>query len=105
MESDRRNTRQNPDGKQTKPIFDPQKILKTKGSLKPTTAIYQLKYPYPKAKSSFETSTSHNFPLETINPTLALPEVKSEIHPITFDVHKGENPTINLSMIDIPSTL
>jgi hypothetical protein len=87
------------------PISDPKKILKTKGSLKPTTAIYQLKYSQPKAKSSFEPSTSHNFPPETINPTLSLPKVKVEIHPTTSDVHKGENLAVNLSAIDIPPTL
>jgi hypothetical protein len=96
LASGQRNTRQNLDGKQTTPIFDPKKILKTKGSLKPTTVVYQLKYPQSKAKSSFEPSTSHNFPLETINPTLALPEVKIEINPTTSDVHKGENPAVNL---------
>jgi hypothetical protein len=101
LASGRRNTRQNPEGKQTTPIFDPEKILKARGSLKPTTAVYQLKHPQPKAKISFEPSTSHNFPPETINPTLALSEVKSEIHPITSGVHKGKNLAVNLSAIDI----
>jgi hypothetical protein len=105
LASGRRNTRQNPEGKQTTPVSDPEKILKTRGSLKPTTAVYQLKYPQPKTKSSFEPSTSHSSPPETINPTLALSEVKSETHPTTSDVHKGKNPTVNLSEIDIPLTL
>jgi hypothetical protein len=88
-----------------RPFLISEKILKTKNSLKPTTSIYQLKYPQPKAKSSFEPSTSHNFPPETINPTLSLLEVKSEIHPITSDIHKGENPAVNLSAINIPPNL
>jgi hypothetical protein len=72
MVSGRRNTRQNPEGKQTTPVSDPKKILKARGSLKPTTAVYQLKHPQTQAKISFEPSTSHNSPPETINPTLAL---------------------------------
>jgi hypothetical protein len=87
------------------PVSDPEKILKTEGSLKLTTVVYQLKYPQSKAKIYFEPSTSQNFPPETINPTLSLPEVKSEIHPTTSDVHKGENLAVDLSVIDIPPTL
>jgi hypothetical protein len=105
LASSRRNTRQNPEGKQTTLVSDPEKILKTRGSLKPTTAVYQLKYPQPNTKSFFEPSTSHNPLPETINPTLTLSEVKSEIHLTTFGIHKGKNPTVNLSEIDIPPNL
>jgi hypothetical protein len=42
-----RNTRNNPDDRQTMPIFDPEKILKPWGHLKKTTAsiskVYQPK--------------------------------------------------------------
>jgi hypothetical protein len=100
-----RNTRKNPKGKQTTLVSDPKKILKTKGSLKTTTTVYQLKYPQPNTKSFIEPSTSHNPLPETINPTLTLSEVKSEIHPTTFGVHKGKNPAVKLSEIDIPPTL
>jgi hypothetical protein len=87
------------------PVSDPKKILKTRGFLKPTTAIYHLKYRQPKTKSSFEPSTSHSSHPETINPTLLLSEVKSEIHLTTSGVHKGKNPKVNLSEINIPLTL
>jgi hypothetical protein len=87
------------------PVSYPEKILKDRGSLKPTTAVYQLKCPQLSTKSSFELSTSHNPLPETINPTLTLSEVKSEIHPTTFGIHKGKNPVVNSSEIDIPSNL
>jgi hypothetical protein len=87
------------------PVSDPKKILKTRGSLKPTTAVYRLEYPQPNTKSFVEPSNSHNPLPETINPTLTLSEVKSEIHPTTFGVHKGKNPVVKLSEIDIPPTL
>jgi hypothetical protein len=93
------------DGKQTTPVFYLEKILKIRGFLKSTTAVYQLKYPQPKTNISFEPSTSHSSPPKTINPTLLLSEVKSEIHPTTSGVHKGKNPVVNLSEINIPPTL
>jgi hypothetical protein len=105
LASGQRNTTQNPDGKQTTPIFDPEKILKTRGSLKPTTAVYQPRYTQPKAKIPFEPITSHEYPPKTLKPTLALPKIKNEIHPTTSGVHKGENPSVNLTAIDIPLTL
>jgi hypothetical protein len=77
LASSRRNTRQNMEGKQTMPVSDPEKILKERGSLKPTNEVYQLKYPQTKAKFSCEPSNSHNSPPETINPTTVLFEVKS----------------------------
>jgi hypothetical protein len=52
LASGRRNTRQNPDGKQITPVTDPEKILKARGSLKPTAAVYKLKTPPLKTKSS-----------------------------------------------------
>jgi hypothetical protein len=87
------------------PIFDPEKILKTRSFLKPITAIYKLKYPQPKTKIYFEPSNSHSSPPKTINPNLLLFEAKSEIHLTTYGVNKGKNLTVNLSEIDIPSTL
>jgi hypothetical protein len=87
------------------PISDPKKILKKRGSLKPTTAVYELRYPQPKAKISLEPSTSQNFPPKTLSPILSLHKIKSEIHLTTSGVHKGENPSVNLSTIDILSTL
>jgi hypothetical protein len=92
LASCRRNTRQNPEGKQTTPVSDPEKILKVRGSLKPTTAVYQLKCPQLNTKSSFEPSTSHNPLPETINPTLTLSEVKSEIHPQPLAYTKVKTP-------------
>jgi hypothetical protein len=105
LESIRRNTRQNPENKRTTPVSDPKKILKARGSLKPTTAVYQLKHPQPKTKSSCETSTSHSTPSETTNSFLFSSVVKSEILSKTSIRHKGKNPTINLSAVDIPLTL
>jgi hypothetical protein len=117
LASGRRNTRQNPDGKQTTPVSDPEKILKTRGSLKPTTAVYQPKHTQPKAKIPLEMLTSQEAPTqtlfgetsaktveaETLNPNLAFPEIKSETHTTTSCVNEGENPSINLASIDIPS--
>jgi hypothetical protein len=31
--------------------------------------------------------------------------VKNEIHPMTSGIHEGENPSVNLTMIDIMLTL
>jgi hypothetical protein len=86
-------------------VSNPEKILKTRGSLKPTSTVYQLKYPQPKTKSSFEPSTSHSSPPETINSFLARSEVKSEIHLNTSVAHKGKNPVVNLSEVDISPTV
>jgi hypothetical protein len=105
LESGRRNTRQNPESKQTTPVSNSKKILKTRGSIKPTTTVYQLKYPQPKTKSSFEPSTLHRSPPKTIYSFLVSSEVKSEIHLKTSVVHKGKNPVVNLLAVDIPPTL
>jgi hypothetical protein len=90
LASGRRNTRQNLDDKQTTPVSDPEKILKTRGSLKPTTAVYQPRYTQPKDKIPVEPLTSHESPPKTLNPTLALPEIKNKIHLTTSGIHKGE---------------
>jgi hypothetical protein len=42
LASDRRNTRQNLDGKKITPVTDPEKIIKARGSLKPTAGVYKL---------------------------------------------------------------
>ena len=83
-------------------VSNVEKILKTRGSLRLTTAVYQLKYPQPKIKSSFEPSTSHISPHKIINPILSLYETKSETHSITSDVYRGKRSTVDLSEIDIP---
>jgi hypothetical protein len=75
------------------PVSDPEKILKIRGSLKPTTVVYHLRHTQPKAKIPFEPLTLHESPLKTLNPTLALPEIKNEVHLTTSGVHKGENPS------------
>jgi hypothetical protein len=105
LASGRRNTRQNPENKQTTPVSDPEKILKARGSLKPTTAVYQLKHPQPKTKISCEHSNSHSTPPETTNSFLFSSVVKSEILPKTSVRHKGKSPAVNLSAVDIPLTL
>jgi len=119
LTSDRRNTRQNPYGKQTTPVFDHEKILKTRGSLRPTTAVYQLRNTQPKAKVPLETLASQEAPsktlfremsaksveAKTLNPDLVFPKVKSETHPTTSGVNEDENPSVNITLIDIPPTL
>jgi hypothetical protein len=105
LASSRRNTRKNPENKQTTPVSDPKKILKARGSLKPTTAVYQLKHPQPKTKNFCDPSTSHSTPPETTNSFLFSSVVKSEILPKTSIEHKGKSSAVNLSVVDILSTL
>jgi hypothetical protein len=105
LASSRRNTRKNSESKQTTPVSDHEKILKARGSLKPTTTVYQLKYPQPNTKTYFEPLTSHNSPPETINSFLAISKVKGEIHRTTSVIQKDKNPTVNLSAVNILPTL
>jgi hypothetical protein len=79
--------------------------MKIRGSLKPTTTVYQLRHAQPKANISFEPLNLHESPPKTLNPSLALLEVENEIHPTTSGVHEGENPLVNLIAIDVPPTL
>jgi hypothetical protein len=96
----------------------PKKKLKTRGSLKPTTAVYQLRKTEPKAKVPLEMVTSQENPtkilfgetlaktveVETLNPNLAFQEVKSKTHPTISCIKKGENPSVKLVLVDIPPT-
>jgi hypothetical protein len=105
MASKRRNTRQNLDGRQTTPVTDPEKILKVRGSLKPTPVVYQLKYPQLMTKSSFKPSTSCNPLFDTKDLTSNYFEVRSETHPITSVVNKGKSLVENSFVVNISSTL
>jgi hypothetical protein len=105
LASGRRNTRQNPDGKQITPVTDPEKILKARGSLKPTAAVYKLKTPQLKTKSPSEPSTSLSPLFDTKDLTSNCSEVRSEIHPTVPLVHKGKGPLESSSAVDIPSFL
>jgi hypothetical protein len=89
LASGHRNTRQNSDGKQITPVTDPKKILKARGSLKTIVAIYKLKHPQLKTKSSSEPSTSHSPLFDTKDLTSNCSEVRSEIHPTIPLVLKG----------------
>jgi hypothetical protein len=101
----RRNTRQNLDGKPTTPVIDPENILKARGSLKLTPAVYQLKYPQLKTKSSSEPSNSRNPLFNTKDITSNFSEVRSETRQITSVVHTGKSLVETLSTVDISSTL
>jgi len=101
------------------PISDPEKILKTRGSLNPTTMVYQLRHMQPKAKIPLEMVTSQEAPTktlfgeistktveaETLNPNLTFLEIKSKTHTTTSFVNESENPSVKLASIDIPPTL
>jgi hypothetical protein len=98
------------------PVSDLEKILKNRGSLKPTTAVYQLRQVQPKAKIPLEMVTSQEAPtktlfeetstktveVETLNPNLAFPEVKSEAHSTISCINEGDNPLVKLASVDIP---
>jgi hypothetical protein len=103
--SGQRNTRKNLDGKQTTPVTDPEKILKARGSLKTTPAVYQLKYPQLKTKSSSEPSTSRNPLFDTKDITSNCSEFRSETHSITSVVPKGKIPVEKSSAVNISLTL
>jgi hypothetical protein len=102
LASSRRNTRKNPDGKQITLVNDPEKILKARGSLKPTAAVYKLKPPQLKTKSSSEPSTSLSPLFDTKDLASNCSEVRSEIHPTVLLVHKGKGPLESSSEVDIP---
>jgi hypothetical protein len=76
-----------------------------RGSLKPTAAVYKLKTPQLKTKSSSEPSTSLSplFDTKVLMPNCS--EVRSEIHPTIPLVHKGKGPLESSSAVDIPSFL
>jgi hypothetical protein len=105
LESGRRNTRQNLDGKQITPVTDPEKILKARGSLKITVVVYKLKSPQLKTKSSSEPSTSHSPLFDTKDLTSNCSKVRSEIHLTISLVQKGKGPLESSSVVDIPSFL
>jgi hypothetical protein len=101
----RRNTRQNPDGRQITPVTDPEKILKTRGSFRPTAAVYQLETPSLKAESPSEPPTSLS-PLFDAKGSMPIrSEIRSEIHPTIPSAHKGKGPLGGLSALKIPSFL
>jgi hypothetical protein len=101
----RRNTRQNPDGEQITPVTDPEKILKARGSFKPTAAVYQLAIPSPKAESPSEPSTSFSPCFDAKHSTPICSEIRSEIHPTVPLVQRGEGPLEGSSAFKIPSYL
>jgi hypothetical protein len=119
LASSQRNTRQNPDDKQTTHVLDPEKILETRGFLKQTIAVYQPKYTQSKAKiplqminlqevstqTLFEETSAKTVEAETIKPNLVFPEVKFETHLTTSYVSEGEHPSVKLTSIDIPPNL
>jgi hypothetical protein len=105
LASVQRNTRQNQDGKKITVVTDLVKILKVIGSLKPTTAVYKLKHPQLKTKSSYEPSTSRIPLFDTKDLMANCSEVRSEVHPIIPLLHKGKGPLEILSAVDIPSFL
>jgi hypothetical protein len=105
LASGRRNTRQNLDGKQITPATDPENILKARGSLKPTAAVYKLKTPPLKTKSSSKPSTSLSPLFDTKVSMPNCSEVRSEFHPTVPLVHKGKGPFESSSDFDIPSFL
>jgi hypothetical protein len=119
LASGRRNTRQNPDDKQTTPVSDPEKILKPRGFLKQATAVYQPKSTQSKAKIPLEPLTpqevstqilfgetsANTVEAETINPKLVFPEIKTEAYSTTSCVSEGKKPIVKPTSIDIPSSL
>jgi hypothetical protein len=115
LASVRKNTRQNPDAKQTVPVSDPEKILKPRGLFKQNTVVYQPKSTQSKVKIPLEPSSSREISLEktsdstveaeTLNPELILPKIKAETSPTTSYVSRGETSTVNLIPINIPLTL
>jgi hypothetical protein len=59
LASFRKNTRQNPDAKQTVPVSDPEKILRQRGVFKQNVVAYQPKYNQSKYKNFFKHSLIH----------------------------------------------
>ena len=101
----RRNTRQNPDGELITPVTDLEKILKARGSFKPTTAVYQLEIPSLKAESPSEPSTSLNPCFDTKHSTPICFEIWSEIHPTVPLIQRGKGPLERLLTFKTPSYL
>jgi hypothetical protein len=74
-----------------------------RGSAKTTTAVYNIRHPQLKTKSSSKPSTSHSPLFDTKDLTSNYSEVRSEIHSTTPLVHKGKGPFECSSAVDIPS--
>ena len=102
LASGRRNTRQNPDGKQITPVTDTEKILKARGSFKPTAAVYKLKTPALKTKSPSKPSNFLSPLFDAKYSTPISSEIRSEIHPTILLAHKGKGPLESLSAFEIP---
>jgi uncharacterized membrane protein YgcG len=100
----RRNTRQNPDGEQITPVSDPEKILKARGSFKPTAAVYQLEIPSPRVESPSEPPTSLN-PYFDAKHSTPYTEIGSEIHPTVPLIQRGKGPFEGSSSFKTPSYL
>jgi hypothetical protein len=101
LASFRKNTRQNPDAKQTMPVSDLEKILRPRGLFKQNVVAYQPKSNHYKDKTSFEPSSSRELPLRKISDSV----VKTEISPTTSYVMRGDTPASKLIPIDIPLNL
>jgi hypothetical protein len=76
-----------------------------RGSLKPTTAVYKLKPPQLKTKSSSEPSTLRGPLFDTKDLMSNCSEDRSEIHLTIPLVHKGKDPLGGSSTVNIPSFL
>jgi hypothetical protein len=87
------------------PVTDPKKILKMRGSFKPTAAVYKLETPSLKAESLPEPSTSLNPCFDAKDSMPIYSEIKSEIHPTILLAHRGKGPLKGSSAFKIPSYL
>jgi hypothetical protein len=101
----RKNTRKNPDDKQTTPVSDPEKLLKTKGYLKKTSAstgkIYQPKVTQVNVKipteevsllsSKEKHQKPHSAEASTSNPEVKLENPEEVIPKVKLYDLKGEN--------------
>jgi hypothetical protein len=115
LASFRKNTRQNPDAKQTATVSDPKKILRPRGIFKKNVVSYQPKSNQSKYNTLFKPSSSQELPLwkisdsvieaETLKFEQLLLEIKTETSLTTSYVIRGDTPTSKLIPIDIPLTL
>ena len=101
----RRNTKQNPDGEHITPVTDLEKILKTRGSFKPTIAVYKLEIPSLKDESPSKPSNSLSSRFDAKHSTSICSEIRSEIHPTIPLAHKGKGPLEISLTFKIPSLL
>jgi hypothetical protein len=110
----RKNTRKNPDDKQTMPVSDPEKLLKTKGYLRQMSAsagkVYQPKVTQVNVKISVEEISlvdskekhqikSHSAEASTSNPEIKLENPEVEIPEVKLYDLKGENFRIHLFLL------